>query len=112
MNLGSLVTIAGLGPENLVHEVFEDGMYFTTGGQPVPGAKKFDLAGIARHAGIEESYGFEAIEEFASEMPDIMSKKGPVFINLKVNHPIEIPKMKLRNIGLETRRLAEVLREG
>ena len=38
MNLGSLVTIADQEPDNLVHFVFEDGMYFTTGGQPVPGA--------------------------------------------------------------------------
>ena len=34
MNLGSLVTIAEQRPGNLVHVVFEDGVYFTTGGQP------------------------------------------------------------------------------
>ena len=32
MNLGTLVTTAGTAPENLVHFVFEDGGYFTTGG--------------------------------------------------------------------------------
>ena len=48
MNLGSLVTIAEQQPRNLVHVVFEDGVYFTTGAQPVPGAGSMDLAGIAR----------------------------------------------------------------
>ncbi len=38
MNLGSLVTIAGQAPKNLVHFVFEDGVYNTTGGQSIPGA--------------------------------------------------------------------------
>lgn len=37
MNLGTLVTIAGQEPENLVYFVFDDGVYNTTGGQPVPG---------------------------------------------------------------------------
>ena len=47
MNLGTLVTTAGMAPENLVHFVFEDGGYFTTGGQPVPGSGNVDLAGMA-----------------------------------------------------------------
>src|SRR5215216_8097775 len=36
MNLGSLVTIANAKPKNLVHFVFENGLYEVTGGQPVP----------------------------------------------------------------------------
>ena len=36
MNLGSLVTIAGMEPANFVHFVFEDGAYWTTGGLPFP----------------------------------------------------------------------------
>ena len=112
MNLGSLVTIADQGPANLVHFVFEDGVYFTTGGQPVPGAGKFDLAGMARHAGIDESYEFEDLEDFASELPDIMGVRGPVFVNLKVNHPEEPPEVRLRKIGPELRKLAEQLGEG
>lgn len=111
MSLGSLVTIADQGAENLVYFVFEDGVYFTTGGQPVPGAGRSDLAGMARHAGIKESYGFEDLEEFASELPDIMGKKGPIFVNLKVTHPGEPPEVRLRNIGSEMRRLAAKLSE-
>ncbi len=112
MNLGSLVTIAEQEPPNLVHFVFEDDVYFTTGGQPVPGAGKFDFAGIAREAGIKESYGFDNLEDFVSELPGIMKKKGPVFVCLKVAHPDEVPEFRIRKIAPEMRRLAEELREG
>ena len=35
MNLGSLVTIANMAPSNLIHFVFENSVYRTTGGQPL-----------------------------------------------------------------------------
>ena len=120
MNLGSLVTIADQQPENLVHFVFEDGLYFTTGGQPVPGAGKFNLAGMARDAGIKESYEFDDLEDFASDLPTIMRKKGPVFVCLKVGHPDELPEEyfigerivleRNRNTGEAIRQLASKLR--
>ena len=40
MNLGSLVTIANMSPANLIHFVFENSVYRTTGGQLIPGAGK------------------------------------------------------------------------
>src|SRR5918997_4910563 len=48
MNLGSLVTIAGMAPRNLVHFVLEGRTYDTSGGQPTPGVGGTDLAGLAR----------------------------------------------------------------
>src|SRR5881394_733121 len=36
MNLGSLATIAGQAPQNLVLFVLENGVYAGTGGQPIP----------------------------------------------------------------------------
>ena len=112
MNLGSLVTIAGAQPGNLVHFVFEDGVYFTTGSQPVPGAGRFDLAAMARDAGFAESYQFDDLEELASELPGIMKKKGPVFVCLKVHHPDEIPEFAMGNTGSAMKRLSAKLREG
>lgn len=91
MNLGTLVTIASQQPANLVHFVFEDGAYVTTGGQPVPGAGKFNLADMARGAGIHESYEFDNLEDLVSELPVIVTKRGPVFVALKVSHPEEQP---------------------
>ena len=109
MNLGTLVTIAGTAPENLVHFVFEDGAYFTTGGQPVPGAGKFDLASMAQGAGFAASYKFDDLEDFASDLPRIMNEKGPVFVCLKVNHPDEIPESHTGNTGKAMKRLASNL---
>lgn len=110
MNLGTLVTIAGQQPANLVHFVFEDGVYFTTGGQPVPGAGRFNFAGIAREAGIEESYQFDDLEDFVSELPSVLAKSGPVFVCLKVVNPPDAPGMYMKSTRDAMRRVAEALR--
>ncbi len=110
MNLGSLVTIAGQQPKNLIHIVFEDGKYQTTGGQPVPGAGTFDLAGMARSAGIQASYEFDDLEEFVSELPGLLELEGPVFVNLKVYHAEEPPPLYMGSTGDAMRRVAKELR--
>src|SRR5207249_2365465 len=56
MNLGTLVTIANAKPKNLVHCVFENGIYEVTGGQPVPGEGTLRLATLARGAGYPNVY--------------------------------------------------------
>src|SRR5947208_2929972 len=56
MNLGSLVTIANARPRNLVHCVFENGIYEITGGQPVPGEGTFNFAMMAKGAGYANAY--------------------------------------------------------
>ena len=109
MNLGTLVTIAGMAPENLVHFVFEDGVYFTTGGQPVPGAGTLDLAGMARAAGIDESYEYSDLEDFVTELPELLRKSGPVFVCLKVSHGDDVPALELESTGDAMRRVADKL---
>ena len=52
MNLGSLATISAQRPVNLVHIVFDNRMYETTGGQPTHTAAGVNLAAIARAAGL------------------------------------------------------------
>src|SRR6058998_1613073 len=51
MNLGSLVTIARAKPANLLHFVYDNDAYDTTGGQPTPGAGMVDLSKMALDAG-------------------------------------------------------------
>ena len=111
MNLGSLVTIADQEPDNLVHFVFEDGMYFTTGGQPVPGAGRVNLAGIAKDAGFRESFELDNLEDLVNELPNIMSAKGPVFVCLKVTHGEELPEVYIGDTAGAMRRMAAKLRE-
>ena len=112
MNLGSLVTIAGQQPANLVHFVFEDGVYQTTGGQPVPGAGVFDLAMMARGAGFRESFVFDDLEEFVGELPRIMVMEGPIFVCLKVYHAGEAPPSTGGFTAKAMRRLAKALSDG
>ena len=54
LNLGSLVTIAGSGAENLSLIVFNNGCYESSGGQPLPG-NDTDLTMLARGAGIADA---------------------------------------------------------
>ena len=111
MNLGTLVTIGTTAPENLTHFVFEDGAYFTTGGQPIPGAGRVDLAAMARDAGFAASHEFSDLEDLVSELPGIMAQPGPVFVCLKVSHPSEPPPFYMGKTGPEMRRLAAKLRD-
>src|SRR5437764_7949451 len=58
MQLGSLVTIAGAAPPNLFHFVFENGVYETSGSQPLPAEGRFDLAQMAAAAGYAHALKF------------------------------------------------------
>ncbi len=81
MNLGSLVTVAGKGPANFYHFVFDNGMYAVTGGQPVP--HRPDYKGLAAASGYRAAYEFRDLEAFATELPRIMRLQGPVLVSLK-----------------------------
>ena len=87
MNLGSLVTVAGMEPKNFLHFVFEDGAYWTTGGQPIPGNGKFNLSAMANDAGYKSSHSFEDLETLVSELPSLMRQDGPIFVSIKITHP-------------------------
>ena len=111
MNLGTLVTIAGQAPANLAHFVFEDGVYFTTGGQPLPGAGTFDLVAIAKGAGISDSFEFDDLEDFATELPGLLDRPGPVFVCLKVFHAEDAPGLDMQSTKDSVKRVKETLRK-
>ena len=96
----------------VAHFVFEDGVYYTTGGQPIPGAGKINLAGIAKEAGFRESHEFDNLEDLASELPNIMKAKGPIFVCLKVTHGDELPDVNVGTTGDAMRRTQAKLLEG
>ena len=84
MNLGSLVTIANMAPPNLVHFLFVNSVYHTTGGQPIPNAGKISFAGLARDAGYANVHEFKDIESLENNIETTISQAGPTFICLKV----------------------------
>ena len=99
MNLGSLVTIAGMAPKNLCHFVVENGIYAGTGGQPIPNMGKLSFADLAKAAGYVEAYEFDDLEEFAVQAEEIINAEGPIFVCLKVEPEPETRPMALRLQG-------------
>jgi phosphonopyruvate decarboxylase len=83
MNLGSLVTIAGAAPANLYHIVLDNGMYAMTGGQPLPGEGKADVAELAKAAGYARTFEFDDLEEWTVRIGDVLNEEGPVLIVMK-----------------------------
>jgi phosphonopyruvate decarboxylase len=83
MQLGSLVTIAGAAPENFFHFVFENGVYETSGSQPLPGEGRFDMVEMARGAGYSVALRFQDASEFAKELPGVLRRRGPVFVSVR-----------------------------
>ena len=113
MNLGSLVTVGNKAPENLYHFVFENGVYAVTGGQPIPGEGNLSFQGLAKEAGYAEAYEFDATEEFATNIGEILQKRSPVLVCLKVvpeieNVPIQFRQRPSRNMKTAIRDMARL----
>ena len=89
MSLGMLVTIAEQQPANFYHFLIDNGVYATTGGQPVPNAEKVAYDVIARGAGYPRTFAFTEIGDFERALPEIMRLPGPVFVACKVVAEIE-----------------------
>lgn len=85
MNLGSLVTIANLAPPNFIHFVFENNIYYISGGQPIPNAGKISFAGLGKSAGYTNAYQFSSLKRFSDKLGTIMNQAGPTLISLKLS---------------------------
>jgi sulfopyruvate decarboxylase subunit beta len=90
MNLGSLVTIANMAPSNLIHFLFENGVYRTTGGQPVPNAGKVSFSGLAKAAGYAYVHEYSDLPTLESEIETILNEVGPTFVCLKIFSDTEV----------------------
>jgi thiamine pyrophosphate-dependent acetolactate synthase large subunit-like protein len=98
MSLGQLPTIAEQAPANFYHFILDNEVYATTGGQPVPGAKQVDYAGLARASGYPRAFNFAELQDFSRELPGILAAPGPVFVALKV-----LPEVENTPIGQRVR---------
>ena len=84
MNLGSLVTIAGAAPRNLVHLVCANGCYEANGSHPLPGGPGLSFAALARGAGIADVSEFSELQAFEGALPGLLARPGPLFATLHV----------------------------
>lgn len=97
MNLGSLATIAQQNPPNMVHLVFQNRLYESSGGQPIVDADKVDFAQLARGAGIERSYNIEETEDLKAKVDEFLKTPGLAFAALKVSPGERLGVYKERN---------------
>src|SRR6266496_5821299 len=91
MQLGSLVTIAGAAPENLYHFVFENGVYATSGGQPLPAEGRLGFEVMARGAGFAHAARFDDASTFKAALPELLDRRGPVFVTLQIEPEVGVP---------------------
>lgn len=108
MNLGTLVTIAGVWPDNLIHFVLENRLYEVPGGIPLPGIGKYDLTALAKAAGLR-TYGFDQLADFREQLRVILGKNGPTFVSLKVDRGPSEPFAPIAYVEI-ARRLEKALK--
>jgi sulfopyruvate decarboxylase subunit beta len=87
MNLSSLPTIAGAGPRNFVHVVFDNAIYEASGGTATQTSAKragTDLTAMARAAGIRAVHSVDTIDDFVERLREAIYEPGPAFIHVRV----------------------------
>ncbi len=104
MNLGTLVTIAGQASANLYHIVLDNGMYAMTGGQPVPNQGRLSYQGLAEAAGYAKIFEIDDLEEWTTQIGEVLDERGPVLIVMQTGP--EIPDWR-NNPPARGRRMAE-----
>ena len=82
MQLGSLVTNAGVGPANFYHFVMANGLNQSTGNQALPGQGVFDWVALAKASGYKHAMRITEAEELIEQLPKIWKLEGPVLIEL------------------------------
>jgi thiamine pyrophosphate-dependent acetolactate synthase large subunit-like protein len=117
MNLGTLVTLSNKAPENLVHFLFDNGVYAVTGGQPVPGAGRADWKKLAEGAGYAATFSFDNLEDLTTGIDQVLAAKGPVFVHLEVtpeieNTPVQFRQGARRTVHTAIRELPEAIGKG
>jgi phosphonopyruvate decarboxylase len=109
MQLGSLATIAGSRARNLVHLLFKNGVYHTSGAQDIPGGFAVDFVQMAKGAGYREAYTIKDIGDFRRRLPAMLTADGPLFVELITGLSEQTP-MTVRGAGTPFHQQVETLR--
>lgn len=84
MNIGSLVTVATIAPENLTIVCIDNGCHGETGGQTGHTSNNTNLETMAKGAGIASTMTVETEQDVATAADFINTSPGPRFILLRV----------------------------
>ena len=100
MNLGSLVTIAQMAPPNLVHFLFNNGVYRCTGGQPVPRAGRIDFVSLSQDVGYPNVYSFADLQTLENKIEMIINQEGLTFVSLQITPGVgpSFPYVPVRDV--------------
>ena len=88
MGMGTLATIGALKPKNLIHVVFDNEVYGTTGNQPTY-SRLVRLEQMAKSAGYVNVERVWEREDIVFEFKEMLKNNGPSFLLIKVNEQIE-----------------------
>lgn len=83
MKLGTLATIGAYAPQNLIHIVFDNGAYESTGGQPTV-SNSVDFAGAAIACGYPQAFSCDDLSGFESAVSSALASPGPHLIHMRV----------------------------
>jgi phosphonopyruvate decarboxylase len=79
MHLGSAAAVGHRAPSNLLHIVFNNGGYESTGGQPL-GAEGADFAAVASGLGYRRVYVVEQVEALRDTMRRLLNGTAPAML--------------------------------
>jgi len=83
MKLGSLATIGAMAPTNLIHMVFDNGTYDSTGGQPTT-APAVRFARVAQACGYAAGWEADSLDGLKQAVTQALKTPGPHLIHMKI----------------------------
>jgi thiamine pyrophosphate-dependent acetolactate synthase large subunit-like protein len=102
MNLGSLALIGATQPRNLVHLVFDNEVYGSTGNQRTISGH-VALEEIARAAGYPRVQRVDSADALRRAVQELLTQPGPVFLLIKIE-----PDREERHLGRITHMPPEI----
>ncbi|MBO55984.1 MAG: sulfopyruvate decarboxylase subunit beta [Dehalococcoidia bacterium] len=85
MSLGAIPLISACHPNNLIHVIFDNQCYESTGGQPSISVD-VDISEIARASGYNVTCRITALEEIDHALYEYQNVDGPILLLIECNH--------------------------
>ncbi|MBN3803060.1 hypothetical protein GXB81_08335 [Paraburkholderia sp. Ac-20336] len=85
MQLATLVTIGEARARNYTLIVMNNGLYETSGNQPIPGAATADFVALAQASGFRNSTRIDDVDDLRARIATLIEAEGPNFIALNID---------------------------
>jgi len=95
--------ISRIKPKNLIHIIFDNECYDSTGGQPTV-SSEVDLAEAAKGCGISKVYKTDSEDDIEGIFKDCLKEDGPVFFLIKVGRD---PSEKMPRVNITPQDIAK-----